>query len=75
MTENYRFSALSNCVCVRVSSPQIAVRLLVHKFFAQEWEALQALTVRGVLMLIHHYWCINSLFMMFMCLCRYWRLV
>uniref|UniRef100_A0A8C1X6P4 Golgi associated, gamma adaptin ear containing, ARF binding protein 3b n=1 Tax=Cyprinus carpio TaxID=7962 RepID=A0A8C1X6P4_CYPCA len=31
----------SNCVC----SPQIAVRLLVHKIHSQEWEALQALTV------------------------------
>ncbi|XP_009297383.1 ADP-ribosylation factor-binding protein GGA3 isoform X1 [Danio rerio] len=28
-----------------LEGPQIAVRLLVHKFCAQEWEALQALTV------------------------------
>uniref|UniRef100_A0A8C1XAM7 Golgi associated, gamma adaptin ear containing, ARF binding protein 3b n=1 Tax=Cyprinus carpio TaxID=7962 RepID=A0A8C1XAM7_CYPCA len=33
----------SNCVC----SPQIAVRLLVHKIHSQEWEALQALTYMG----------------------------
>jgi len=57
-------------VCVCVYSPQIAVRLLVHKIYSQEWEALQALTVSDVVTLIHHHCSGMSLIMdNMMCVC------
>lgn len=61
MTESDRI-LFSNCVRVCVCSPQIAVRLLVHKIHSQEWEALQALTVRDALTLVQHRCFIMSFF-------------